>query len=372
MLAAIILMTLLVLLLIGYAIWTRCRKGKCSPECEDMKAELKKYKDGDLKPITPAMVRARESIATTSTSFPHGADVDLERGEVDDYEAQRQARHEAALAAFSAPEPVKPSLFARAKGLFKGKDKGKQPETIELPPTNPADEDSEHRYFTVGGSPYDSQRDIHPALRRPEPAYTYREPTPYRQDAGPSHPRSKMTSFPDRTNRDSDISALNTQQFHPRDDDHDQVSPKGTRTYSAYLAEDWAPRERRREEALRDRDRASVVSSALNIRDPRHAARYENAQNVIAEGTARDSVIQSAVKDVNAVEGQLRAKTRLGGYGGLGWDPRGFENVAMAEPIEVEGKGKGKAVVGESEDRDVRPYQVPDWREKEREGWRKG
>ena len=62
-------------------------------------------------------------------------------------------------------------------------------------------------------------------------------------------------------------------------------------------------------------------------------------------GTAPDDDIRRAVKDVNAVESQMRAKQRHGGYGGLGQqrlDPRISFPAAQPIKVEVEGKGEGK------------------------------
>lgn len=70
------------------------------------------------------------------------------------------------------------------------------------------------------------------------------------------------------------------------------------------------------------------MSSALHIFDPRHRARYIEAQRKVARGTAPEAELQKAVKDVNTIEAQMRGKRRSQRYGGLP-NPEGFENIDL-------------------------------------------
>lgn len=70
------------------------------------------------------------------------------------------------------------------------------------------------------------------------------------------------------------------------------------------------------------------MSSALHIFDLRHRGRYTEAPPYVARGTAPEAELQKAVKDVNTIEAQMRAKRRSQRYGGLS-NPEGFENIDL-------------------------------------------
>jgi hypothetical protein len=299
-LAALVVMILLLLALFAYAMYSGFRKGKCSPECEDMRAELAKYKTGELKPITPAMVRAREALNAESASAP-APDGDLERGDL-------------------AVAP-KPSLFTRAKGAFKQRQSTK-PQSVHSQHFGASATTVDDRFFTVDDVA--STRSPTPGLRQPPPARlpsARYQPTINDADSNYAGPSSRRTSLPSRYSQSTWLGG------------NDNVSLPDSR-----------------------QSRASVISSTLNIKDPRHQARYDNAQKIMAAGTAPDHELQAAVNVVNTVEKQKRERIRFGGYGGLP-DPREFETILMTDLSKGKGKGKAKA------DTDDDAYPAPGWRQ---------
>jgi hypothetical protein len=286
--------------LFAYVTYSRFRKGKCSPECEDMRAELAKYKTGELKPITPAMVRAREALNAESASAPT-PNGDLERGE-------------------TAVVP-KPSLLTRAKGAFKQRQSTKPP-SVHSQHFGASATTVGDRFFTVDDVA--STRSPTPGPSQPPPARlpsARYQPTINDTDSNFAGPSSRRTSLPSRYSQSTWLGG------------NDNVSLPDPR-----------------------QSRASVISSKLNIKDPRHHARYDNAEKIIAAGTAPDHEIQAAVNVVNTVDKQKRKRIRFGGYGGLP-DPREFESILMTDLSK--GKGKGKAKVDTDDD----AYPAPGWRQ---------
>lgn len=313
-LAILILFIILLFVFFAYAIYQRVRKGKC-PNCKDLEATVQLYEDGKL-PITIPMVRARDALNAAS----NGANVDLERGTADPD------------ASIEAEAP----FWARAKGkvVKLGKQfKSRMPATC-------ADtaQPSTDRFFTIGGTPYThtppGSRDSFIEPAHPAPIYqqfTINEPDPFDDDvshAGPSRPRSMASAYSQstyHTNRTTDVSALDTRQFR----------------------ESWAnDRQARRSSANLEVPRP--FSTALNLSDPRHLARYEEAQNIIAKGDVPDHEMQKAVRDLNAIEDQKRERIRYGGYGGLPHP----DDVPLAD---VRGDGKNAAKSRDS-------YVAPQWR----------
>lgn len=156
-LTIIILLVIVLLSLLVYAIYQRAR-GRCY-NCSSNEALLYKYKTGQLKHISPTMVKDREKWMA-SESIRTGADDDLEMGHLS-YAEKRDKDREEALAALNGPEPVKSSIWDRAKGVAgivesrakdvagavktKAKGKGKQPASI------PPEPDAER---TIGGPVY--------------------------------------------------------------------------------------------------------------------------------------------------------------------------------------------------------------------------
>jgi hypothetical protein len=156
MLAAVIFMALLLLSLIGYAIYQRYR-GRCH-NCTDNEKALAKWESGELKVITKEMVKERESLASKEVNSLRGPRYeDLEKGVTPMSQERLTARQEA-LAQLTRPESavVKPGMWERAKGIIQPKS-----QTQPTPPAIPTP--SNDRFFTV---------DPVPITRPPSPSVT--------------------------------------------------------------------------------------------------------------------------------------------------------------------------------------------------------
>lgn len=367
-LAAIIISALLVLALIGYAIFTRLRKGKCSPEGESMKEELRKYKNGELKPITVAMVAAREqresmaSRATEMTEFPHG---DLERGEAFDHEPQWQSE-----AAFVPPVPVKQSPWARMTRRVKVT--LKRDRSVDSM-SSVADTDLS-THFPCAPSASDNYyrpNSIAPQDYQPNPNeadYHYCEPQ------SPVNPITTQSSHAPLLSSVSDLglspivtdmNAICNAVPPPGGHEYD-VSPVEERrtAHESYMSgrtiepkhPSYVPYCPPGKEHLAPPDqRDSIISSSLLLSNPAHKPPYEAAQAKIASGHGKDEEMREAAHVCNVVEGQMHRPKRVGGYGGLGVpsDPVGMERIPQAatnlrEPLiakseaTYDSKGKGR------------------------------
>jgi hypothetical protein len=254
MLAAVIFMALLLLSLIGYAIYQRYR-GRCH-NCTDNEKALAKWKSGELKVITKEMVKERESLASKeANSFRGPRYEDLEKGVTPMSQERRTARQEA-LAQLTRPESavVKPGMWERAKGIIQPKSQTQPTPALPTP--------SNDRFFTV---------DPVPVTRPPSPSVTqlpypespvlgyHRAPTPrpifltQGYDAHPfldhaySPPSPSMYSRP--TNSQIRV-----------DRESEERIPVSPDTYSEYIRGDW-------------RDEAGVPNK-LNVRDKRRSRPY--------------------------------------------------------------------------------------------------
>lgn len=280
--------------MIGYAIFQRFR-GKCH-KCDMNEEKLRKWDSGELKRITKDMVKARATLnaqASGSTAAPASSDFDLEKGAVVDFEADRNAHRAIALAALNRPRSVvqKPSLFERAKGALKQKKKDKHPPPAPSPaPPRRSRYPSYDRFFAVT-----------PVTKPAETLQPTRYQSPYVEDGNDSNERLDHAYDPPTPKQPS-----------PPD------SPTSIYSYDGGSDDKFTVRPLPELPPVRSLSpNASVVSSALHIHDPRHRARYADAQRKMEEGTASDEELQKAVKDVNVVEAQMRGRRRSRTYGGL-------------------------------------------------------
>lgn len=212
-LAAIILVVLLLLSLMVYAIYQRIR-GKCH-KCQDNERQIEKYKNGELKRVSPDMVKSRGLAQTPSNWTP--ADRDIELGNLNE-----------------PPIPAKVSIWDRAKGAFKLKAHDKNNQVRSSAPNE------EHN---IDGCPIYAETDAvftHrsslPAAPPPPQARDYDSDSYLNNAYSPSSP--SIYSRPGA----SDVSP--PQEQYPRDDlSHGGIpDDHQSTTYSAYLENIWGPR----------------------------------------------------------------------------------------------------------------------------------
>jgi hypothetical protein len=255
-LAAIIIMALLLFSLIGHAIYQRYR-GRCH-NCTDNEKALAKWKSGDLKVITKAMVKERGSL----NSIGGPVYEDLEKGAM---ACERPTARADALAALTRPESlvVKPKLWERAMGYMKGKNASE--ESAPVLPTSSSD-----RFFTVDplpvtrpGSTVDTTwptSPVHTFTSPERPPYPtspvhIRDPSPVRAQPYTKHPvldRAYSPPSPSMYSRATNgIRIVN------------RLSAQGVpapHTYSEYMRNDG--------------NTQPDVSTALNVRDKRRSRTY--------------------------------------------------------------------------------------------------
>jgi len=212
-LAAIILINLLLLSLMIYAIYQRMR-GKCH-KCEDNERQIEKYKNGELKRVTPDLVRSRGLTQTSSHGSP--ADRDVESGKPN--------------------EPIctsKVSIWGRVKDAFRLKvlDKDNQvrssalneePNVGDRPIYAETDANFAHRSSLPAAPPPPQSRDYEPDWYLDQ-AYSPSSPSIY------SRPGASDMSPPQEQYARGDLS-------HGGITDDQQPT-----TYSAYMENVWGPR----------------------------------------------------------------------------------------------------------------------------------
>ncbi|KAF7678996.1 sugar transporter stl1 [Alternaria burnsii] len=133
-LAAIITLAVLQIAMVTYLVYLRF-KGECL-HCHDLQQQLRKWKSGELKPITPQMVWRRDALNKVASASNPSSNLDVELGFV----AHEMSR---------APTPIqfeidnKPTLFQKARAKVSRKDKS----SIHMP--DPLPDDGVDRFFTV-------------------------------------------------------------------------------------------------------------------------------------------------------------------------------------------------------------------------------
>lgn len=140
-LSILIILAVSLLGMIGYLIYLRC-KGKC-PKCNNMENQLRKWESGELKRITPYMVRQREEHNKAVLSSDASSKVDLELGTT----GHEEARRAAGLAQLQANK--KRSSWRRAKSKISSKISPMARLSRSSQGSSPKIEDD--RFFTVAG-----------------------------------------------------------------------------------------------------------------------------------------------------------------------------------------------------------------------------
>ncbi|CAE7028374.1 hypothetical protein PTNB73_01430 [Pyrenophora teres f. teres] len=106
--AAFAVLGLLLLVTVCYMIYLRCQ-GKC-PRCNDMAKQLEKWQSGELKRITPEMVRQREAFNKSASSSNASSELEIEMASLGGATAARSV-------ALDRPKPNKqPTFWDKAKG----------------------------------------------------------------------------------------------------------------------------------------------------------------------------------------------------------------------------------------------------------------
>ncbi|KAL5116185.1 hypothetical protein ACEQ8H_005962 [Pleosporales sp. CAS-2024a] len=270
-LAAVILMVILFLSLIGYAIYQRFR-GKCHA-CVENERQLALYKTGELKYISASAIRARDSGQDTTGRC------DLEMGLVAmGSEDERHANRQLALDALSGlphePTNKASSAWARTKGAAKNKWSNK----------NKAKRRPDEEHTAAVRDPMYTATGVQLLrLSKPLPAPPAPRVEDYQDDAdlerayddlpspsvysrlgashvGPSHQQERDTHSAPRLARNTT---------------HD--NPQQPTTYSAYMEQTWQPRN---QEHLRQQaqDDMSIIPSG-HMRTKRRSRSYGGLPN---------------------------------------------------------------------------------------------
>jgi hypothetical protein len=212
-LAAIVLIVLLLLSLMVYAIYQRIR-GKCHT-CQDNERQIEKYKNGELKRVSPDMVKSRGLAQNSCYGTP--SDRDAELGDPNE-----------------SPNPAKVSFWDRVNGAFKSKVQdydnqilssasGEEHTIGGRPIYTETNEDFAHRSYLPAAPPPPQARDYDPDSHL---NYAYSPPSPSIY----SRPGASDVSPPQEQYARGDAS-------HGNMPDDQQLT-----SYSAYLENVWGQR----------------------------------------------------------------------------------------------------------------------------------
>lgn len=315
-LVAIIVMGILLLGLIGYMIYLRY-KGEC-PKCKGMKEQVSKWERKEQKRISKDVAKKRESIIDGSL---YGSAVDLEKGAIGHSQDDTiQASRAAALDKLEGIE--RPPFWRGLKGTIQ-KAKGKMTGTLQENDPHPVQtresNTEEDLFFTVEvNSPAPPRRFLSPVHYEPGDNRLYDPPSPsvYSQTTQVNRPRT----FGDHSGPDMALPR------RPRRDSADQPS-----TYTAYLHEEWEPRNREHN--------IQQAEAGLCTQE------YKAAERAMQRDSTTESEMQHAVDVVNETDQGVRRARHTSMYAAL-------PSLEHSENRNVEVQ---KGVHGS--------YQMPDWRQ---------
>lgn len=307
-LAAIITLAVLQIAMVAYLVYLRF-KGECL-HCRDLQQQLRKWKSGELKPITPQMVWRRDALNKTASASNPSSNLDVELGFV----AHEMSR---------APTPnqfetdKKPTLFqkARAKVLRKGKS------PIYTP--DPLPDDGVDRFFTVDpDAPID-----HPEPSRRTtallPQTTYNAGNLHATRNSP-HPTSFIYSQDiDPVHTDGNGSRVFSDTWTP-----DIANMRGPLRKESYEPNLYAGHAATNHDPHDARHKERTIPTAPATRESRE---YKEAESALERASATDSETHRALGIANLADQRLNVAHHPSAYteAGLPPDPSSESEIPM-------------------------------------------
>lgn len=263
-------------------------KDKC-PNCRNMQKQLKKWESGELKPITPAMVKEREALNRLSSQSNTPSKLDVELG------GAHETDH---VCAAEVEESTKLSTWEKMKSKVLRDNKP------SATARNPYVETEANRPFTVaGGDTVHDYPDYSPRVSPKAPRVEHEPNTHLTVPAAHHFSGSSFYSSP------TDIQRANGRESRVFTD-VPVAEPKRYTTTS------------RNQEIM-------FAQNALKSEE------YKRAEMIMKRGTARDSVIHRATSIVNLADQQLNIARRPSLYPEF----RGPESAEQYEMIEWRKRG---------------------------------
>ncbi|CAN9361142.1 unnamed protein product [Alternaria alternata] len=318
-LAAIITLAVLQIAMVAYLVYLRF-KGECL-HCRDLQQQLRKWKSGELKPITPQMVWRRDALNKVASASIPSSDLDVELGFV----AHEMSR---------APTPnqfetdKKPTLFQKARAKVSRKDKS----PIHTP--DPLPDDGVDRFFTV---------DPDAPINNPEPSRRTTALLPQTTYNAGNLYATRNSPYP--------ISSMYSQDIDPV-----RTDGNGSRVFSDVWTSDIANmRGPLRKESYEPNPYPGHAATNHDPHDARHKERtiptapatlesgeYKEAELALKRASPTDSEMHRASSIVNLTDQQLNVARHTSAYTEAGLPPdQSSEPEIPMRP---------------------QPYQVLDWR----------
>ncbi|CAN9161124.1 unnamed protein product [Alternaria alternata] len=297
-LAVIITPAVLQIAMVAYLVYLRF-KGECL-HCRDLQQQLRKWKSGELKPITPQMVWRRDALNKVASASNPSSNLDVELGFV----AHEMSR---------APTPnqfetdKKPTLFQKARAKVSREDKS----PIHTP--DPLPDDGVDRFFTV---------DPDAPINNPEPS------------------RRTTALLPQTTYNAGNLyatrnSPYSTSSIYSQDIDPIRTDGNGSRVFSDIWTPDIANmRGPLRKESYEPNLYAGHAATNHDPHDARHNERtiptapatqesrkYKEAELSLERASATDSETHRALSIVNLADQRLNVARHPSAYTEAGLPP---------------------------------------------------
>ena len=297
-LAAIIALAVLQIAMVAYLVYLRF-KGECL-HCRDLQQQLRKWKSGELKPITPQMVWRRDALNKVASASNPSSNLDVELGFV----AHEMSR---------APTPnqfeadKKPTLFQKARAKVSRKDKS----PIHTP--DPLPDDGVDRFFTV---------DPDAPINNPEPSRRTTALLPQTRYNAVNLYATRNSPYP-------------TSSIYSQDIDPVRTDGNGSRVFSDIWTPDIANmRGPLRKESYEPNPYAGHAATNHDPHDARHKERtiptapatlesgeYKEAELALKRASPTDSETHRAISIVNLTDQQLNVARHPSAYTEAGSPP---------------------------------------------------